>query len=75
MKTNIFKYALLMASATVAFSSCIDETFPEGSSATADQVGASSAALEGSVNGMSSKMTQGYLVYGSQVHETDILSS
>ena len=72
MKTNIFKYALLMASATVAFSSCIDETFPEGSSATADQVGASSAALEGSVNGMSSKMTQGYLVYGSQVHETDM---
>ena len=72
MKTNIFKYALLMASATVAFSSCIDETFPESGSATADQVGASSAALEGSVNGMSSKMTQYYLVYGDQVHETDM---
>lgn len=72
MKTNIFKYALMMASMTVAFSSCIDETFPEGGTATADQVGASSAALEGSVNGMSSKLTQGYLVYGGQTHETDM---
>lgn len=61
-----------MASATVAFSSCIDETFPEGGSATADQIGASSAALEGSVNGMSSMITQGYLVYGTQTHETDM---
>lgn len=72
MKTNIFKYALIMASMTVAFGSCIEETFPESGTATADQVGESSAALEGSVNGMSSKLTQGYLVYGGQTHETDM---
>ena len=69
MKKNIFKYALMMASMTVAFSSCIEETFPEGGTATAEQVGES---LEGALNGISALQTQGYLVYGGQTHETDM---
>ena len=52
---------------------CIEETFPESDTATADQVSeAGSSALEGSVNGISSQMVQGYLVYDDQVHETDM---
>lgn len=52
---------------------CIEETFPEGGTATSDQIGASATALEASVNGLPSQMVQGYLVYkGEQVHETDI---
>ena len=51
---------------------CIEETFPEGSTATSEQIGASATALEASLNGIPSQMSQGYLVYGSQTHETDM---
>ena len=51
---------------------CIEETFPEGGTATSEQVGASSSALEASLNGIPSQMAQGYYVYGDQVHETDM---
>ena len=53
--------------------SCIEETFPESDVATADQVSdAGGNALMGTVNGISSQMVQGYLVYGEQEHETDM---
>jgi hypothetical protein len=53
--------------------SCIEETFPESDTATADQVSdAGGNALMGTVNGISSQMVQGYLVYGEQEHETDM---
>ena len=54
------------------FNSCIEETFPEGSTATSEQIGASASALEASLNGIPSQMTQGYYVYDDQVHETDM---
>ena len=59
-------------SATLALTSCIDETVPENGTATADQVSASSSALEASLIGIPSQMAQGYYVYGEQVHETDM---
>lgn len=40
--------------------------------ATSEQIGASASALEASVNGIPAQMCQGYLVYGSQTHETDM---
>lgn len=65
-------YSVLALSAMFALTSCIEETQPEGGSATAEQVGASAAALEGSLNGIPSQMQQGYYVYGEQTHETDM---
>lgn len=65
-------FALLAVSGSVMLTGCIDETVPLSSTATAEQVGESSAALEGLVNGIPAKMSQGYLVYGDQVHETDM---
>lgn len=72
MKKNIFKlFSALAVSATV-LTGCIEEVFPESSSATSDQISASATALEAALNGVPSQMVQGYLVYGRQVHETDI---
>lgn len=65
-------YALMAATAVLGLNSCIEETFPESDTATAEQVSESPSALEGTVNGISSQMVQGYLVYGEQVHETDM---
>lgn len=59
-------------SAAFALTSCVEETLPEDSHATAAQVGASSAALEASLNGIPAQMSEGYYVYGDQVHETDM---
>jgi hypothetical protein len=70
---NIMKLAsLLLASATVGFTSCIDEVTPQSSIATADQIESSSAALANASLGLPAQMVQGYLVYGKQVHETDM---
>lgn len=66
------KYALLVLCATAALTSCIEETQPESSTATKEQVEASASALEATLNGIPSQMSQGYLVYDSQVHETDM---
>lgn len=52
--------------------SCIEETFPEGDTATSEQIGSSSSALEAALNGIPSQMTKGYYVYDEQVHETDL---
>lgn len=71
MKANKL-YFPLMAAALVSFSACIDETFPEDSFATTEQVSASPSAIKASVLGLPSAMAQGYFVYESQVHETDM---
>ena len=65
-------YSLLALAAAFVLTSCIDETFPESDSATQEQVEATSSALESTLRGISSKMVEGYMVYGEQVHETDM---
>ena len=65
-------YSMLALSATFVLTGCIEETFPESDMATAQQIQASASALEGAVNGISSQMSQGYLVYGEQVNEIDM---
>ncbi|MBQ7180847.1 MAG: RagB/SusD family nutrient uptake outer membrane protein [Bacteroidaceae bacterium] len=72
MNKKIFKRIFVMATAALLVTSCIEETFPESSSATADQVGASASALEASLNGIPTQMSQWYYVYGEQEHETDM---
>lgn len=69
---KIFKIFSVLAISAVALSSCIEETFPESDSATSEQIGASASALEAALNGIPATMAQGYLVYESQVHETDM---
>lgn len=63
---------LALSFLAIAAMSCIKETFPQDSYATSEQVAQSSSAMEASVNGIPAKMSQGYLVYGEQVHETDM---
>lgn len=65
-------YSIMALSAMFALTGCIEETVPEGGTATAEQVGASAAALEGSLNGIPAQMSLGYYVYEDQVHETDM---
>ena len=65
-------FALLAVSSLFALTSCIEETFPENGTATAEQIAESSSALEAAVNGIPSQMCQGYYVYGEQTHETDM---
>ena len=72
MKTMKKIYTVMALLAMFALTSCIEETFPEEGAATAEQVGASAAALEGALNGIPAQMAQGYYVYGAQVHETDM---
>lgn len=73
MKMKKFNKTLfILAVSALALSSCIDETFPEGSTATSEQIGASASALEASLNGIPSQMSKGYFVYDAQVHETDM---
>ena len=69
---KIFNILVVTVIAAVSFNSCIKETFPSNSYATADQIAESSSAMEASLNGIPAQMAQGYLVYGTQVHETDM---
>ena len=69
---NITKIFTLLALAGMAFASCIEEPVLQSSTATAEQIGASSSALEASVAGIPAQMSQGYLVYGTQNDETDM---
>ena len=71
MKKTVKIFSLIAMSA-FALTSCIEETFPEDSIATSDQIAASPSALEAALRGIPSQMAQGYLVYGDQVHETDM---
>ena len=51
MKKNIFKlFSVMVVSATV-LTGCIEEVFPEDSTTTSDQIGASATAIEASLNG------------------------
>ena len=72
MKTLNKTYIVMALSAFLSLTSCIEETIPEGSTATLEQVGASATALEGSLNGIPAQMSLGYYVYEEQVHETDM---
>lgn len=72
MKKNIFRLFSAMAVSATVLTGCIEEVFPEDSTATSEQIGASATALEASLNGLPSQMVQGYLVYGNQTHETDL---
>ena len=56
--------------AVLSLTSYIDETFPESSTVTEDQM--SNAGLSSAIAGLSSQYVQGYLVYGEQEHETDM---
>ena len=71
MKRN-FKILSALCVSALTLTGCIEETFPEDGTATAEQVGASATALEASLAGVPSQMSQGYYVYGDQVHETDM---
>ncbi len=62
----------ITAFCTIVLGGCIKETFPQSSQATSGQVGESSSALDASMSGIPAQMAQGYLVYGEQVHETDM---
>ena len=72
MKKNIFKLFSAMAISATVLTGCIEEIFPENSTATSGQIGASASALEAAINGLPSQMVQGYLVYGKQVRESDL---
>ena len=69
---RIAKYIAVLAVAALSLSSCIKETVPDGGTVTSEMVGASASALESSLNGIPTQMSQGYLVYGGQTHETDM---
>ena len=69
---KILKKITLLSAAAMLTTGCIEETFPEGSTVTAEQVGASADAFVASVNGITAQMSQWYYVYGSQTHETDM---
>lgn len=71
MKT-IFKIFSVAAASALMLTGCIEETFPESGYATTEQIGASATALEASLNGIPSQMSQGYLIYGSQTYEYDM---
>jgi hypothetical protein len=69
---NITKFLTVLAASALALTSCIKEVVPMTGYATSEQIAESSSAMEASVNGIPAKMSQGYMVYGSQVHETDM---
>ena len=70
MKKILFPLFAVMA--TMGLTSCLEETFPESATATEKQVGEVASGLQSAVNGIPSRMQQGYLVYGEQEHETDM---
>lgn len=71
MKKVIYTLSALALGASV-LSGCIKETFPQGGSATSEQVGASASAIDAAMSGIPAQMAQGYLVYGEQEDEIDM---
>lgn len=63
-------YSILALGAALTLTGCIDETEPESGYANENQM--SGQGLQSALAGMNSQMTQWYLVYGSQTHETDM---
>lgn len=55
---------------TLSMSSCIDEVTPADGTILEYQI--AGAGLESSINGISTMLTTGYLVYGSNTHESDM---
>ena len=62
---NTMKMLLSAAIGASLLNSCIQETFPMEAAATAEQMAQSSAALEGSVDGMVAQTYQPYYFFGS----------
>lgn len=71
MKTNT-KILLTFIVLALSLSGCIKETFPQGGSATKEQIGESASALDAAMSGIPAQLSQGYLVYGEQVTEIDM---
>lgn len=69
---NITKILAISAVAATALTSCIKEVIPQDSFVTSEQISSSSSAMEAAISGIPAQMSQGYLVYGDQVHETDM---
>ena len=69
---NITKSLAISAVAATALTSCIKEVIPQDSFVTSEQISSSSSAMEAAISGIPAQMSQGYLVYGDQVHETDM---
>lgn len=65
-------FSVLAAAAMVSLSSCLEETFPESSTVTSEQIAEVASGMESALSGIPARMQQGYLVYGEQVHETDM---
>ena len=72
MKKFGYIFSLMALASSFALTGCIEETFPESETVTAEQIGESSTALVASLRGIPTKMVEGYLVYGEQEHETDM---
>jgi len=72
MKKINYILVLLAGVGLITLSGCEEETHAQSDIATADVVSSSPSALEATVNGIPAQMVQGYLVYGEQVHETDM---
>ena len=65
MKTNtIMKFCAVLLGSAVLLSSCIKETFPEGGSATTEQVGESPMAADGVLTAMPTILMTNYLGVG-----------
>ena len=69
---SINKFLIIIAAAIITLTGCIYETFPEGDTATSEQVGSSASAIEAAMNGIPTQMSKGYFVYDRQEHETDM---
>lgn len=69
---NITKFLTVLAVSAFALTGCIKEIVPVTDYATSEQIAESASAMEASVNGIPAKMSEGYMVYGDQVHETDM---
>ena len=69
---NITKFLTVLAVSAFALTSCIKEVVPVTDYATSEQIAESASAMEASVNGIPAKMQEGYMVYGTQTHETDM---
>lgn len=65
-------YSVVALAATLGFTSCIEETIPLEGAATAEQIGQSATALEGSLNGIPQQMTQAWVAYGKRVQDADL---
>ncbi len=70
---NILRSFIVLATGAVLLSSCVKETFPQGGTATSEQVGSSVTAVAAAVSGLPAQLTQSYPVWGGDVqYEPDM---